>query len=116
MNLPKPAAGAVAAFESLLPKQPGVTRRLLFGQPAAFVDGNMFFNVFGGHLVVRLSEDDRAAAFKDLGAIAFEPMPGRPMRDYVALPTRLLTDLPTAGVWVTRALEYARRLPKKSAK
>ncbi|MCI4326992.1 MAG: TfoX/Sxy family protein [Thermoplasmata archaeon] len=114
--MPKPAAETVAAFDSLVPKVAGVTRRLVFGQPAVFVDGNMFFSVFGNHLIVRLSEADRASALKDLGAIAFEPMPGRPMREYVELPTRLLADLPAVEGWVNRALEYGRRLPKKSAK
>jgi TfoX/Sxy family transcriptional regulator of competence genes len=112
--MPKPDPAAVARFESLIPNLRGVSRRPVFGQPAAFVDGNMFFGVFGDHLIVRLSEADRASAAKELGATAFEPMAGRSMREYVVLPTKLLADLPATEAWVARAFEYASRLPKKS--
>jgi TfoX/Sxy family transcriptional regulator of competence genes len=112
--MPKPDPAAVARFESLIPKHRGVSRRPVFGQPAAFIDGNMFFGVFVDHLIVRLSEADRAAATKELGATAFEPMAGRPMREYVVLPAKLLADGPATEGWVARAFEYASRLPKKS--
>ncbi len=111
--MPKPAKAAVALFESLVPQRPGVTRRPVFGQPAAFVDGNMFFAVFGEDLIVRLSEDDRATAAKEFGGTSFEPMAGRPMREYVVLPAKLLADTKATQGWVTRAVEYAMRLPKK---
>ena len=113
MKMPKAASEAVAQFEALVPVQPGVSRRPVFGQPAAFVDGNMFLGVFGEHIIVRLSETDRAKAHRELGAVPFEPMPGRPMREYVVLPTKLLGDRRATEAWVARALEYAGQLPKK---
>jgi TfoX/Sxy family transcriptional regulator of competence genes len=116
MGMPKPAPSTVAAFESLLPKDPGVTRRPVFGQPAAFVDGNMFFGVFGTDLILRLSDADRAQAAKELHAMPFEPMPGRPMREYIALPEAVWKDTKTAAAWVERSLRYASTLPTKKPK
>jgi TfoX/Sxy family transcriptional regulator of competence genes len=116
MKMPKAADKAVALFASLVPKQPGVSQRPVFGQPAAFLDGNMFLGVFGENLIVRLSESDRAQAALELGAKPFEPMPGRPMREYVVLPAKVLADPASAEAWVARALAFAHQLPKKVPK
>jgi TfoX/Sxy family transcriptional regulator of competence genes len=116
MSMPKAGEAAMAAFEELLPVRPDVRRRPVFGQPAAFVGGNMFLGVFGEHLFVRLSEADRAVAEKELGAKPFEPMPGRPMREYVVLPPSVLSDRKKASGWVDRALRYAGTLPAKKPK
>jgi TfoX/Sxy family transcriptional regulator of competence genes len=60
---------------------------MMFGGPAYFVNGNMFAGVLGEQLMVRLDADDRAELLDaDPGAVPFEPMPGRPMREYVTLP------------------------------
>jgi TfoX/Sxy family transcriptional regulator of competence genes len=116
MGMPKPAPAAVAAFESLIPNVPGVSRRPVFGQPAAFVDGNMFFGVFGSDLILRLSDADRAIAATELRALPFEPMPGRPMREYIALPPAVWKDSKSARAWVERSVRYASKLPAKKPK
>jgi len=59
MKISPPSAAAIARFEALLPEDPRVTRRPVFGQPAAFVNGNMFLGVLGSEVFVRLSEADR---------------------------------------------------------
>lgn len=41
----KPTPEAIAAFEESLPTNPEVVRKKMFGMPAAFVNGNMFFGV-----------------------------------------------------------------------
>jgi TfoX/Sxy family transcriptional regulator of competence genes len=116
MSMPKAGAEAVATFEELLPVRPDVRRRPVFGQPAAFVGGNMFLGVFGDHLFVRLSEADRTIAEKEIGAKPFEPMPGRPMREYVVIPKSVLKDRQKASAWVDRSLAYAAALPAKKPK
>ncbi|MCI4360833.1 MAG: TfoX/Sxy family protein, partial [Thermoplasmata archaeon] len=92
MKLPAADPGAVARFEQLCPTGPGISVRPMFGQPAAFVTGRMFFGVFGGDVFVRLSEEDRKTGLLLPGARPFEPMPGRPMREYVVLPESLLAE------------------------
>lgn len=114
MKLPKAASGATALFEAIRPTAPTVSVRLVFGQPAAFVAGNMFLGVFGDAVFVRLSEADRAEAARASGARPFEPMPGRPMREYVVLPAAVLNNPQAARRWVGRSLEYAEGLPPKT--
>ncbi len=49
-------------------------------------------------------------------AAAFEPMPGRPMKEYVVVPPTLVND-DAVEDWVRRSLAYAGQLPaKKPAK
>lgn len=116
MELPKPAAEAVRQFAELTPKHPDVTSKLVFGNPAAFVHGNMFFGVFADHVFVRLtagtgSPPEGAAKFP-----AFEPMPGRPMRGYFLLPDSILKDRSASRKWVERSLAFASALPAKKPK
>jgi TfoX/Sxy family transcriptional regulator of competence genes len=116
MQLPKPAPEAVQRFDQLTPADERVTVRKMFGQPSAFVNGNLFFGVFGTRLIVRLSEEDRAAADRIPGFTAFEPMPGRAMRDYRVLPTPIAESPARAREWVARALRGAADLPSKRSK
>ena len=113
MKMAPASPTAVAAFEALTP--PSARVRLVFGQPAAFVNGNMFFGVFGPHVFVRLSEGDRARAAKVAGAVPFEPMEGRPMREYVVLPDPLLARRAEARKWVDLSFAFASSLPPKKA-
>ena len=68
MSMPKPSAMSKALFESLVPGDPRVTVRPMFGNVAAFVNGNMFMGLFGDELFVRLSEGPSARSFWPLKA------------------------------------------------
>ena len=46
----------------------------------------------------------------------FEPMPGRPMRQYVETPPEVAADVAAVRHWVERAAAYVRTLPPKSPK
>ena len=116
MKLPRPSAEATRLFRDLLPAAPGVVARKMFGQPAAFVHGHLFFGVFGGNVFVRLSEGDRTKVERIPGVVPFEPMPGRPMREYRVLPRSLLARPAEARQWVGRSLEFARGLPPKTGR
>ena len=63
----------------------------MFGYPAAFVGGNMATGLFADHWVVRLPEAEIEAA-KAAGAGSFEPMPGRPMKAFVVIPSADVGD------------------------
>jgi hypothetical protein len=72
----------------------------------------MFMCLFDNELYYRLGEDDRAA-LQAQGGSPLEPMPGRPMREYMALPGWQLGAAPTHE-WGEKALAYAMSLgPKK---
>jgi TfoX/Sxy family transcriptional regulator of competence genes len=111
--MPKPSAGSAAAFAKLVPDDPAVTARPMFGNPAAFVNGNLFTGLFGDNLFVRLSGDEDAH-LRAAGGSDFTPMPGRPMKGYTMLPKGWATDPATARRWIATSLEWSRALPAKA--
>lgn len=108
----------IAFFDKVLPDDPRVERRKMFGYPCAFTTGGqMFIGLHQESLIVRLAEGDRAKLLKEPGASIFEPMPGRQMKEYVSLPQAMLSGDPLkARPWVARALDYAASLPPKKPK
>jgi len=116
MKIPKADSDVTRVFEELTPDAIGVSTRKMFGQPSAFVNGNMFFGVFGRNLFVRLSELDRSEAKNEAGFTPFEPMPGRAMAEYWVLPASVLRNTARAREWVARSLSYASKLPPKKPK
>ena len=105
----------VARFAEAVAGIEGLEQRKMFGYPAAFVGGNMTTGLFQESWTVRLPEDVRRERL-EAGWPTFEPMPGRPMREYVALPDEVIADPAQARAWVERAVEYVRGLPPKKPK
>ncbi len=101
-------------FDEVAPGPP-VVRRQMFGYPAAFINGNMFLGLFQDQMIIRLPEQAREDLIRKGGAL-FEPMPGRPMREYVVVPPEVLGDLKGLSSWVAKALAYGRGLPPKASK
>ena len=102
-------------FEEVLAKEPRAERRAMFGYPAAFVNGNMAMGLHQADWMVRLGEKDRAA-LSAKGGRPFEPMPGRPMREYVVLPEAVLSERRALAGWIRRGVEYTASLPPKATK
>ena len=103
-------------FEKSVPAAPSVSRRKMFGYPAAFANGNLFIGLHQNDFIMRLSEDDRARFGKAYGERIFEPMPGRRMREYVRLPDELLSDARKRAAWFGRSLEYAEGIRPKASR
>lgn len=114
-SFPKASAETRAAFEELVPDDPRVGVRPMFGNVAAFVNGNMFAGIFGGDLFVRLPEDGRDELIAE-GGEEFEPMPGRPMKEYVSVPPTWRDAPDRTRTWIERSLEWAGALPPKPPK
>lgn len=112
MTMPKPSEHAKAAFQKLVPPDPAVTTRPMFGNLAAFVNGNMFSGLFGDDLFVRVSDEDQAKIHKQ-GGKAFEPMPGRAMTGYAIVPPGWQKKPDVARSWIITALTRSRALPAK---
>ena len=93
-----------------------VERRKMFGGLTLFLNGHMFGAVHGSKIVVRLSEEERTDAQANLGALPFEPMPGRLMKEYVVVPESVWSDPETLEEWLSRAIEFVGALPPKEAK
>ena len=113
----KPASAEwIKALGEAAARLPGAEQRKMFGYPAAFINGNMFAGLHESGLVLRLPDAERASLLKLRGSMQFEPMPGRPMREYVVAPKGFVSKPQEVKVWMRRALDHAASLPaKKSA-
>ncbi len=104
----------IALFDALVEQLPGVERRSMFGYPCIFLNGNMAAGLFEDRMMMRLGEKDRAA-FLAQGARLFEPMKGRPMREYVELPDAMLASKKQISAWLAKSVAYVGGLPVKRA-
>ncbi len=95
---------------------PLVERRKMFGGLCLFLNGNMFAGVHGKKIVLRLSEADRADAQARVGAMPFEPMPGRIMKEYVVMLEPVWSDPDAFEHWLLRSIEFVGALPPKEPK
>src|SRR5438105_15267110 len=83
MRIPRPSENSKEFFRSLLPDEPRVTIRPMFGNISAFVNGNMFSGLFGKDLFVRLPEESRKELLEKEGDLLVEPMVVMHMKEYV---------------------------------
>lgn len=112
----KPAPSPlVRLFEKAMMSIPEAKTRMTFGYPSATVNGNMFTGLHQDSLILRLSPQDRAELNR-VGGKAFEPMPGRPMREFVVVPEAILKSEPDLSDWLERAFGYTKLLPPKPGK
>src|ERR1700693_1327988 len=114
MAMPKPSDDAKAAFSKLVPDEPAVTLKPMFGQLSAFVNGNMFWRFFGEELMVRLPEAE-IATVKQQGGRDFEPMAGHKMSGYVIVPGDWRAKPAPAVALIKKALTHTRAMPAKTA-
>jgi hypothetical protein len=59
MKIPKPTEGDRERFTALVPEAPQVEVKPMFGNLAAFVNGNMFVGLFGSDVGIKLPDDDQ---------------------------------------------------------
>jgi len=102
-------------FASVINNFPEAEPRKMFGYPCAFVKGNMMCGVFADRMMVRLSETERAKFLTLPGAKQFEPMTGRPMKEYVEVPEDILKSAKLKG-WLKKSYEFTNSLPPKVKK
>ncbi|HYM53463.1 MAG TPA: TfoX/Sxy family protein, partial [Candidatus Dormibacteraeota bacterium] len=106
----------VQRFEATMSAVAGANLRKMFGYPAAFAaNGHMFTGLHEDRWVIRLPDDARAE-LAGAGGVPFEPMPGRPMREYLVLPAAVLDDAAMLQTWLDRSLIYTEGLPTKAKK
>lgn len=115
MKMPKPTEEAKAHFSRLVPDEPAITMRPMFGNLAAFVNGNMFTGLFGDGLFVRLPDDEAEAVIKKGGG-PFEPVAGHRMGGYVMVPPDWQRKPDAVKPLIARALALTRAMPAKAKK
>ena len=116
MNIPRADEDSKEFFRSILPDDPRITIRPMFGNISAFVNGNMFAGLFGNDLFIRVSEESQKELLDKKEASLLELMKGKPMREYVIAPKAWRNQLETARLWVTRSLDWTSGLPPKKTR
>ena len=116
MQVPKASDAAKARFTSVVPVDPRVVVKPMFGNLGAFVNGNMFAGLFGDRIGVRvLDESARAELAAVDGAGPFGP-DERPMGGYVSVPVAWDDEHDRIAEQVARAFEEVAALPPKAPK
>jgi len=108
MEMERPTEEGRETFRALAPEAPGVTVRAMFGNLAAFVNGNMFMALYGDRVAFKMDATDLARARARDDAEPFGPG-GRTMREYVAFPLAA----PDLEPWIEGSLAYVGTLPPK---
>ena len=109
---PDLVAQFTAVTDRLIAHAPDASRRKMFGYPACFAGGHLVTSLHEDRWIVRLPEAD-ITELAGLGGTPFEPMAGRPMRGFMALPDAIRSDPPRLDAWLTRALAHVRTMPPK---
>jgi TfoX/Sxy family transcriptional regulator of competence genes len=105
------------AFLASMLAQFACEKRHMFGCPVYFVKGNMFAGLHQDNLFIRLPADDREKLYRQCDEAApFEPMAGRPMKEYAVIPESLYGDSGEFSQWLNRSYSYAAALPVKEPK
>jgi TfoX/Sxy family transcriptional regulator of competence genes len=112
MQVPRPTEDDKERFRALVPEDPRVEVKPMFGNLGAFVNGNMFMGLFGSDVGIKVdpAEQDR---LRDAGAGPYGPAE-RPMGGYLTLPDSATPD--EVAAWVASALSYVAKLPPKQPK
>ena len=116
MQIPKPTEQDKDFLRSIVPDDPHVELKPMFGNLGAFVNGNMFAGLYGSTVGVRLIDD---ASREELAAIQGTGPYGpaeRPMGGYLALPQSWSTQPKLAASWVRAAMTPDRRPAAEGAK
>ena len=113
MKMPKPTEADRERFAALVPYDPRVEIKPMFGNLGAFVNGNMFMGLFGADVGVKLPGDDLADLLARPGAGPFGPGE-RPMGGYATLPAGMSAS--DSQKWTDKALTHVGALPPKVKK
>ena len=114
MEMPKPTADDLARFRSIVPDDPRVEVKPMFGNLGAFVQGNMFMGLFGSSIGLKLPAPEAETLRAVDGAGPFGPAE-RPMGGYVSMPPAIV-GTPEGDRWVAASLAYIGAMPPKAPK
>lgn len=92
-------------------------KKTMFGSTVYFANDNMFIGVHEDHIFLRLPEPGRKELLSAYpGAAQFEPIKGRPMREYMTIPPELYEDREAFNKWIERSMDFVMSIPAKVKK
>jgi len=93
------------------------TKRKMFGSPSYFLNNNMFAGVHEDIIFLRLSENDREELLNDdIDACHFDPLEGRPMKEYLVITEKIYRDVNQLEKWILKSINYVSSIPPKQPK
>jgi hypothetical protein len=116
-NWPKKDDTLIERVDGLLSIAP-VHRKNMFGTAAWFLESNdmMFAGAWGEGVMVRIGERRTSSLIESGEAEPFDPMGGKPMREYVYLNGEQIAEDGELLEWLDEASEFAGSLPPKKQK
>lgn len=105
--MPKVSEEAIAGYDAVAAglESAGVSRGKMFGMPCLKLDRTVVAGMYGDAMTFKLPPETREKALALPGVEPFDPMGGRPMKEWVVIP------LAQSAVWAdyaAEALEYVR--------
>ncbi len=95
-----------------LKRKPGMVEKKMFGGIGFLVNGNMACGVNKQDLIVRLSDQDFAAALKKPHVRIFD-MTGRPMKGWILVSPAGYASEAALESWIEKGISFAKSLPSK---
>ena len=116
-SMPSTDQGLVDRIDGLMSALP-VRRRKMFGTSSWFLESNdqMFSGVWGDGLMLRVGEDETNRLVRSGEAVAFDPMGGRPMKEYVLVDAGSIAEDDSLTSWLNRGAQFTATLPTKQKK
>jgi TfoX/Sxy family transcriptional regulator of competence genes len=114
-EFPKTDQGLVERIDGLMASRP-VRKKKMFGTASWFLESNdqMFAGVWGDGIMVRIGESEVGRIVKAGEASLFDPMGGRPMKEYVLLEAEAIVEDDGLLSWLERGAKFTTTLaPKK---
>jgi len=94
----------------------GSQKRIMFGFPSYFINGNMYMAAHKEQMVLRLGPSDLENLLASGGGFSrFEPMVGRVMKEYIIVPESVYADEAQLDLLLEKSTQYVRGLPAKQA-
>ncbi len=95
-----------------------VRRKKMFGTSSWFMESNdqMLAGVWGDGVMVRVGQDEAQRLIERCDAESFDPMGGRPMREYVYLNAEQISEDIELTRWLETAAGFASTLAIKKRK
>ena len=113
MKLPRLDPETKRFYDRVLPADPRIETRAMFGGLASFVNGNMFAGALGTRVFLRLPERARGELLREPGGGPFEPVKGHAMAEYATVPESWTDDPARARAWASQALLWVAAMPPK---
>ena len=116
-NWAKKDEALIERVDGLLSTAP-VRRKNMFGTAAWFLESNdlMFIGTWGSGIMVRIGAERTLSLIESGDAEPFDPMGGRPMREYVFIDGHRIAEDDELLDWLNEASDFTASLPPKKKK